>query len=141
MLKRSWPRYQVKAEPCRPRWVGKVECARASHGSACLRATNINLSLHTLGRCIEALCLKVGRCLYCRKLRLTVKAKTRLLQDTSVGLQRRDCSQWYRLGAECNKRGVLRFADNAKIIQHVRITETRTIDMQMVARPRKKLQC
>ena len=97
--------------------------------------TNINLSLHTLGRCIEALCLKSnGTSTYVpyRESKLT-----RLLQD-SIGGSAKTCLLTMVSPSALNAEesvASLRFADNAKkIIQHVRITETRTVDMEMVSR-------
>eukprot|EP00949_MAST-11_sp_MAST-11-sp1_P001856 g1856.t1 len=101
--------------------------------------TNINLSLHTLGRCIEALCLKssggastAGNYVPYRESKLT-----RLLQDSLGGTAKTRLLTMVSPSALNAEESVasLRFEKKKKkIIQHVRITETRTIDMQMVAR-------
>jgi kinesin family protein 3/17 len=100
--------------------------------------TNINLSLHTLGRCIEALAKKNHTYVPYRESKLT-----RLLQDSLGGSAKTRLFAMMSpstLSAE-EAQATLRFADCAKrVMQHVTIKETRAIDHVLVARLEREVQ-
>ena len=100
--------------------------------------TNINLSLHTLGRCIEALAKPSHTYVPYRESKLT-----RLLQDSLGGSAKTRLFAMMspsELSAE-EAQATLRFADCAKrVMQHVTIKETRAIDHVLVARLEREVQ-
>ena len=100
--------------------------------------TNINLSLHTLSRCIEALSKTNHTYVPYRESKLT-----RLLQDSLGGSAKTRLFAMMSpstLSAE-EAQATLRFADCAKrVMQHVTIKETRQIDHVLVARLEREVQ-
>ena len=102
--------------------------------------TNINLSLHTLSRCIEALAKPSGERAYVpyRESKLT-----RLLQDSLGGSAKTRLFAMLSPSISCAQeaQATIRFADCAKrVMQHVKIKETRAIDHVLVARLEKEVQ-
>ena len=99
--------------------------------------TNINTSLHTLGRCIQALTQPTVFHVPFRDSKLT-----RILQD-ALGGNSRTCiiatlspSQVYVEESI----STLKFADRAKrVMQHARIVETRMVDLALVIKLEKQV--
>eukprot|EP00943_MAST-04B_sp_MAST-4B-sp1_P003506 g3506.t1 len=99
--------------------------------------SNINLSLHCLGRCIESLAKGENSYVPYRDSKLT-----RLLQDSIGGTAKTKllCMLSPVVANADESQATLRFADCAKqVMQHTRITEMKVIDKEYVEKMEREL--
>ncbi len=99
--------------------------------------SNINLSLHCLGRCIESLVKGENTYIPYRDSKLT-----RLLQDSIGGTAKTKllCMLSPVVANADESQATLRFADCAKqVMQHTRITEMKVIDKEYVEKMEREL--